>query len=918
VSHAYQVAELEIDGHPCDDREPSMNEGSTTRRGESTESDGATSRTDSFLRAVAHVEEIPLSGPAAELVGARLGRYHLVGLLGQGGMGVVYLAEDESLHREVALKVLPADFEKDEERRRRLLREARAAAAVTHPNIAVLHDVGEENGRLYIAMERVEGKSLREALGRGRLPVHEAVGIARQVLRGLSRAHEAGFVHRDLKPDNICVSDEGHVKILDFGLAKRQKVDGADAALESAETLTHATATEAGRLLGTPAYMSPEQARGEAGLSRRSDIFSFGIVLYELLSGKRPFEGRTPADVITSILRDTPPPLSSVDKAIPTALSRIVERCLVKDQEGRYADCKAILDELDGSRVGERPDRGSKARSAVWMAVLGVVGLLVAGAVLWRTRNEFVSSPPSPSASVAPAPRPTAMTDLPLPASKSPEALLAYAQGMQAWRDANGGQALECFNRAVALDPSLAIAHLRAAWLQSFNSPDESLASFARAVQGRNGMSERDRVLLDALEPSLGRKPSNNKLLLEQLYRATERYPLDAELFDYIAYMDENGERRLRAANRATELDPLFANSWQAKGAALVQLGRMEESLQALDHCIAIAPFSADCLAERATTYSMLGRCTEMEADLRRAVTAVPRAMPGWHTAWAMALRATGQPPEAVLTALARKWERYPEQDRRWIELVDRASLDVEDGRFDEAEKRLLEANRLAVSDLRMDTHAQIAIPLASIYWHTGQSRKRAAVAQDFLKRRGAWTRRTQWDDRTMWALSILLQEGAISPNEFSARRSEWLAGARREHGDDPLYEWLQGSLLNIRTEDEARQALAAMAAVPRELLDPRVSNYPGDYAVMYALAGRTDEAVPLLRRALSQCWMFSFPGGRAHLQSLLGQALEKKGDKSGACTEYRQLLDRWGHARPRSVFAEKARERSKALGCGK
>jgi hypothetical protein len=295
---------------------------------------------DAFLREVARAPERPVPAPA-ELDPDRLAHFRILGRVGRGGMGIVYRAEDEKLRRTVALKVLPPGFEADDERRRRFLREARAAAAVTHPNIATVHEIGESDGRIFIAMELVEGRTLRAALAGGPLAVPTAVGVALQIARALAKAHDADVVHRDLKPENVVLGEDLHVKLLDFGLAKvRVSAAPSSGSLE--------TATRESILVGTPAYMPPEQARG-LRVTPASDVFAFGVMLYEMVTGRRPFAGTSVADLMIAIDRDTPAPASTLVADVPPALDRIIARCLEKEPEGRYPDARALGDEL--SRV---------------------------------------------------------------------------------------------------------------------------------------------------------------------------------------------------------------------------------------------------------------------------------------------------------------------------------------------------------------------------------------------------------------------------------------------------------------------------------------------------------------------------------------------------------------------------------------
>ncbi|MBI4161798.1 MAG: serine/threonine protein kinase, partial [Acidobacteria bacterium] len=271
------------------------------------------------------------------MIGKRLSHFRILAKIGEGGMGVVYKAEDLRLRRAVALKILPGEALADGERRVRFLREARAAAAVTHPNIATIHEVDEAEGILFIAMEHIEGKTLRSLIRGNPLPVREALRIAVEIAEGLTRAHQARVIHRDLKPGNIMVTDDGHVKVLDFGLAKLLEGEDPSSSERSRLGTISGERTREGTVLGTPSYMSPEQSRGQS-VDGRSDLFAFGIVLYEMVTGRAPFEGPSPMDTVTAILHEAPVPASEVNGEVPPELDRILGKCLEKNPADRYQD----------------------------------------------------------------------------------------------------------------------------------------------------------------------------------------------------------------------------------------------------------------------------------------------------------------------------------------------------------------------------------------------------------------------------------------------------------------------------------------------------------------------------------------------------------------------------------------------------
>src|SRR6266508_3624005 len=270
--------------------------------------------------------------------GTRLGPYEVLSPLGVGGMGEVYRGRDPRIGREVAIKVLPESFSRDAERLRRFEKEARSAGVLNHPNVLVVYDVGEHDGSPYIVEELLEGGTLRERLTQGPLRSAEAVEYAVQIARGLAAAHEKGVIHRDLKPENLFVTRDGRVKILDFGLAKLTQQE--TAAAEAAEAATLSAVTEAGVTLGTVGYMSPEQVRGLPA-DARSDIFSFGAVLYEMLTGVRAFRGNSPAETMSMILKEDPPPLAKASE-IPPALERVVKRCLDKEPGKRFQSASDV------------------------------------------------------------------------------------------------------------------------------------------------------------------------------------------------------------------------------------------------------------------------------------------------------------------------------------------------------------------------------------------------------------------------------------------------------------------------------------------------------------------------------------------------------------------------------------------------
>ena len=337
--------------------------------------------------------------------GQMFSHYRLLEKIGEGGMGVVWKALDTRLGRHTALKILPAELTADPERRRRLLREARAAAAVNHPNIATIYEVGEIDRVTFISMELVEGRTLRSVIGGRPVIISEALRLGAALAEGLTGAHQAGIVHRDLKPDNIIIGADGRPKILDFGLAKlvEQQQEILLSQASQQETVTEELTRE-GTILGTPAYMSPEQVRGEE-VDVRSDIFSFGVVLYEMVTGRVPFKGQNRIETLAAILNEPAVAASRLNGQVPARLDEVLEKCLDKDRRDRYQSCQDLV--VDLRRLGREPESissrsyaGSQAASpgAVstrpatprWIGwTAGALLLLLTGtAVVWVVRSQ--------------------------------------------------------------------------------------------------------------------------------------------------------------------------------------------------------------------------------------------------------------------------------------------------------------------------------------------------------------------------------------------------------------------------------------------------------------------------------------------------------------------------------------------------
>jgi eukaryotic-like serine/threonine-protein kinase len=334
------------------------------------------------------------------MIGQRLAHYEIVEKLGEGGMGEVYKARDHHLDRYVALKLLRSDKLIDADRRRRFTLEAKAASALNHPNIVTVYDIDQAGGVDFIAMEYVKGRTLDAMIGRRGLPLPEVLKVGMQIADAVAAAHTAGIVHRDLKPANVMVGQQGLVKVLDFGLAKLTEAEPPPDSDATRTIAPGGPGTEEGHIVGTVAYMAPEQVEG-GKIDARADVFAFGALLSEMITGRRAFERESRIATLSAILREPPAPLSESGKAVPPELERIVARCLRKDPDRRYQTMRDVHNALkevkEDSESGRLPsatlpkrEAGTFTPAARGAAVAVLVAAAAAGAWWWRSRGEAV------------------------------------------------------------------------------------------------------------------------------------------------------------------------------------------------------------------------------------------------------------------------------------------------------------------------------------------------------------------------------------------------------------------------------------------------------------------------------------------------------------------------------------------------
>jgi len=512
-----------------------------------------------------------LRSEAAEstfLIGQTISHYRIVEKLGGGGMGVVYLAEDTRLDRKVAIKFLPAEVATDERAKQRLLREAKTAATLDHPNICAIYEVGEEDSHSFIVLQYIEGETLAARLKRHLPDLREALAIATQVADALNEAHGRGIIHRDIKPENIMLTTRNQVKVLDFGLAKVVR----DSSVMGADTASMLSIP--GMVMGTVPYMSPEQVRGEE-LDCRSDIFSFGTVLYELLSGRRPFEAKSSAEVISAILTTEPPPISRTSLGdSDSGEEQLIRKCLEKNAALRYQtmgdlipDLQQIRREYETGQVTPRSgtttvkpnaitgDKGGRFRVSRLGLVLTSLALVLAAAGVWFF--SFRSLKRTPAAAVM---------------SSNPVAYDAYMRGkvnVASENPDNNNAAIKLFAQSVAADPNFAAAYAELARAYTIKARYSGTAAEKQKLY-EDAEVDVEKAL--AIDPNLAEGHFARGLILWTPYK---RFP---------------HEQAIQSYRRAIELNPNFDEAHHQLGFIYLHIGLLDKAQQEIEKALAINP----------------------------------------------------------------------------------------------------------------------------------------------------------------------------------------------------------------------------------------------------------------------------------------------------------------------------------------
>jgi len=872
-------------------------------------------------------------------------------------MGEVYEAEDTRLQRPVALKILrtanlpvSTDSNPSSDGSARLMREARAAAALEHPNAVAVFDVGVHDGMPYLAMEFISGKSLRHYIGDPAIPMERRLQWLRDVARALAAAHKRGLVHRDIKPENVMVRDDGVVKVLDFGIARRTA--SSVNPLASTQGATFETLTGKGVVVGTPQYMAPEQMRGEQ-VDGRTDIFAWGTLAYELLTGRLPWEeGTTALQLVSQILSAEPDPPSRHNPHIVPQVDAVILHALAKTPQERHQTMDVIVDALEpfanisasmrlvrttadrvvvsarqvstrsripvvSSATAERPAAGRRRMMIIGAVAALVSAIAIAGVAISRrdTPSELGAGPPVPSASASAREKDEA------PSSTNPDAVAAFRAGVQAYRDAAQDVARDEFDRAAAADPQFAAALLRRALVSDWGDP-ASREYYKKASQLRSALHDRDRVLLEAFEPWV-HFPPDPKESEQRLAAATLRYPTDPE-FGVLLCQTRASLGDAKGANAACDAalkaEPTMAAAFYLKGAIAGALDDIDATNKAFSECLSLSPTAVSCLRDLIDLDTDEGKCDDAVQLARRLIAADPRAPLGY-LRLARAIYGSGMPVDSVRLALGQGLEREPRPDKNKQSLRYNAALDILQGDFRSAADKLKSWDKEVSSSTDEIEHFQVAWERMQLALEMGRNDEATKVADEYLQLRAAWTPALSMD-LSIYAHVVKYLAG--SPRaDLQVHRVKWLADEHQRPLENDLLRttpgtrWIVGYAFAAVDEKDAKEALEAL---------PQYQPLPGslrrgvafDDAIgeVQRLAGNFDAALASLQRASRSCGAVDAPLPTVRSGYHLGLVLEAKEDQKGACIAYRGVVSRWGAARPRSVTAERAKARIKALGC--
>lgn len=867
--------------------------------------------------------------------GDLVGPYEIRGFLGQGGMGQVFKAFDPRLERTVALKVIvvPERGSPDDsagkigEFSARLLREARAVASLSHPNVVGIYDVGESEHRLYLAMEYVVGTTLRSLASDAEITTARKLRWLIDVARALEVAHRAGLVHRDVKPENVMVREDGAVKVLDFGIARRtMKVGDEQQQLD--------TVTGGGAIAGTPVYMAPEQIKGR-DVDARCDQFAWGVMAYELLAGERPWpDNGDVLQLVAKVLTDPPPPLRARVSGLASAVEETILRTLAKEPDARFPSMADAADALEpfatqttgGDRVRITPRGPTESNDPSAFAATTRVPTSISVAPVpaesrgpgEKTNPEVPGQRPRRKLAQLAVPlvllgalvaivvvvRKTASVnggaDASRPLSAVPEAEKEYHDAMRQWHDGATGKARTTLRHAVDLDPTFAAAHLQLAIQTVQEDPAGAQASFQSAFEQRHMLLARDAALLEACEPYVRPRPDLDEWET-RLTAAVFQFPRDAELQFFLGRAREKqgaDEAAKAAYEAAVRLDSAFVPALAALASAERNLGRMSEALSATERCVKQSPVASTCLQTRYRIFSETGECSRAREEASQWRTVEPQS-PIAAGAFARALYADGAPRPSVEEALSRSWALYPPLKQQSSERWDRTYLAIVDGDLAKAEELARELDAALGPSADQYDHAGPARVRMNLLYEIDDVAGAAKVARGYLDRMDAWAAYPFAPDPSIAFYEPLYRSGEIKKVELDRQRTRWMEREKKRlaGGDhSPRAAWGMWSIWGgfAETKEEALEAIARMPQLPLPVGSRRAVSLDFGIGKVYALVGRSREAQAALLRVTGTCSSLEDAMIVARARYYLGMAHEANGEKQQARDAYLEVVEMW------------------------
>ncbi len=882
---------------------------------------------------------------------ARLGKivqqkYRINRLLGIGGMAAVYAATHQNGHR-VAIKFLLDHLLHDPDLRKLFTREAYVANRVDHPGaVPVLDNDPDEEGCPFLIMPLLEGETLRARWERAnkRLPLAEVCMVTLEVLAVLGAAHAKGIIHRDIKLDNVFLTSKGDVRVLDFGIARRGDGDG--------------TTTVAGRMIGTPAFMPPEQALGDYdAIGPHSDTWAVGAMMFTALSGEYVHAVSGGGAFLAAAATRRARSIAEVAPELPPAIVDLVNTALAFEPAARWgssSDMREALVQAAEGALGEpiaavtqrvrvelvaslanagesggeetRPPERIKVTPIIpatlptlprrrfsWGLGLAVSGALLVGGIVFATSGHKAASKGAPnSVSQVENQFSSQQENEPGP---SPAALEHFNAGVQLWRDISYSEAQERFENATDVDPAFARAHLY--YVLTVPVPwndDARRMHYRHALDHRGSLAPSDRAMLDALEP-LMQDPSDITATEQRFRRLLESSPnffvawTLLRLYDRVDHLKDIIDMLSMTDVRSES--PAFAAS--AIASVAISESRTDDAIHAIQDCLSLSPTSGSCWNDLTVLQAHDGLCAQAEASSRQWIASWPNSATAYHFLASSIYGRTGS-IEGARTALERKWSLLKNDEREMTRIGDSTNLAVLAGDVVAARRNLDEWERLAASSPDARIRAEPATLRLDLEYEVSSPETVRALTKRYLEQSAAWTA-SPWVDFRATADRMLLRTGGISEEQIVRERQGWLTIDTNGSYALPARRWFNFFAEMAITPHLASDAVAHLP-LDRPFFDPYACDNDCDETVgeTFSIAGDPERALPHLRRAANAC-AIDFPIQSLRARYLLGRTLESQGRIKEACDAYRRVLLPWAKL-PVSRLMRDTRLHATQLGC--